>query len=75
MTPITAAEVCDWIVANKAPSDHAHILGNLNLHALYLTLEEGPVATMTRASDVSSSSTGPHPAAGASLGFVEFPSH
>ncbi|MFB3977992.1 WecB/TagA/CpsF family glycosyltransferase [Microbacterium proteolyticum] len=52
VTPITAAEVCDWIVANKAPSDHAHILGNLNLHALYLTLEEGPVATMTRASDV-----------------------
>lgn len=52
VTPLDSAGVCDWILGTKSAGTRAHVLANLNLHALYLSLEEGPVERLTRSSEV-----------------------
>ncbi|MET3469461.1 WecB/TagA/CpsF family glycosyltransferase [Microbacterium sp. 1262] len=52
VNPLNVAETCDWVLDAKPTTGSPHMLGNLNLHALYLTLEDGPVRTLTRSSDV-----------------------
>lgn len=52
VNPLNAEETCDWILAAKPATGSPHVLGNINLHALYLTLEDGPVKTLTESSDV-----------------------
>lgn len=52
VTPLNAAQTCDWILGPAPESSRPRILGNLNLHALYLTLETGPVRDLTAMSDV-----------------------
>lgn len=51
-TPLDATQTCDWILGPARTSSRPRILGNLNLHALHLTLEPGPVRELTARSDV-----------------------
>lgn len=50
--PLDSEQTCDWILTSKPDTGQARILGNVNLHALYLGLDDGPVRELTRASDV-----------------------
>ncbi|MCW2163489.1 N-acetylglucosaminyldiphosphoundecaprenol N-acetyl-beta-D-mannosaminyltransferase [Microbacterium hydrothermale] len=52
VTPLDASEACDWILGPAEDLSRPRILGNLNLHALHLSLEDGPVQTLTSRSDV-----------------------
>jgi len=52
VSPLSAQDTCDWIMAPKQDAGSPHILGNVNLHALHLALHDGPVRTLTGLSDV-----------------------
>ncbi|MEZ3157325.1 WecB/TagA/CpsF family glycosyltransferase [Microbacterium sp. BWR-S6Y] len=52
VTPLDVEQTCDWILDAAPSRQQPRILANLNLHALHLTLEEGPVKRLTAVSDV-----------------------